>query len=164
MSSEHHRRGFGQVRFSTPSDLRPVGSRGARFMIRHLSAAIVALACDGPVPASVYAAAQASGAVPTTTGDASTASVAGAARSPVAAFLENNRLRIPKVSRPPQLKDFLEGTAREAETVVTEFRQRQPGDGEPISRRTAAYLSYDDANLYVVFVCDDLIGSVRAHM
>ena len=134
--------------------------------MRQLSAAVVALACVGPARASVYAAPQVIGAVPTTTADASTASVAGAARVPAApaAFVENSRLRIPKVSRPPQLKDFLSGTAREAETVVTEFRQRQPGDGEPISHRTVAYLSYDDANLYVVFVCDDLPGSVRAHM
>jgi hypothetical protein len=35
--------------------------------------------------------------------------VAGAARIPAAseAFVESNRVRIPKVSRPPQLKDFL---------------------------------------------------------
>ena len=135
-------------------------------MMRQLSAAVVALACVGPARASGHSPAQGPEAVRKTTADASTASVAGAARIPAAseAFVEPNRVRIPKVSRPPQLKDFLNGTAREAEAVVTEFRQRQPGDGEPISHRTAAYLSYDDANLYVVFVCDDLLGSVRAHM
>src|SRR6266516_334432 len=69
-------------------------SRGARFMMRQLSAAVVALACVGPARASVYAAPQVSGAVPTTPADASTASVAGAARVPAApaAFVENNRL------------------------------------------------------------------------
>src|SRR5207249_1568901 len=134
-------------------------------MMRQFSLAVVALTCVEPARASGYDP-QASGAVPTTTADASTDPVAGAARAAAApsAFVEDNRLRIPRVARPPQLNDFLSGTPREAETVVTEFRQRQPGDGEPISHRTAAYLSYDDANLYVVFVCDDLLGSVRAHM
>src|SRR5436309_3038297 len=193
MSGEHHRRGFGHVRFSTPSDVRPVGtgpnpheirwshsarmthdsglsdqrgSRGTRFMMRQFSFAVVVLMCVEPARGSAYAGPQGGGAVPTTTADASTASVAGAARAPGAAsaFVEDNRLRIPRVARPPQLNDFLSGTPREAETVVTEFRQRQPGDGEPISHRTAAYLSYDDSNLYVVFVCDDLPGRVRAHM
>jgi len=33
------------------------------------------------------------------------------------------RLRIPRVSRAPQFSDFLNGTPREAELVVTDFRQ-----------------------------------------
>lgn len=48
--------------------------------------------------------------------------------------------------------------------VVTSFLQRQPRDGAPASRPTAAYLSYDDKNLYVVFVCDEDPALVRAHL
>ena len=73
-------------------------------------------------------------------------------------------LTIPRVSRAPKLEDFLSGTAREAETRVTDFRQREPGDGIPVSQETTAYLSYDDKNLYAVFVCRDDPGKVRAHM
>jgi len=73
-------------------------------------------------------------------------------------------LRIPRVSRPPKLEDFLNNTPREAEAVVTGFRQRDPGDGVPVSEPTTAYLSYDDKNLYVVFVCKDEPGKVRARM
>ncbi|RPI18990.1 MAG: hypothetical protein EHM65_01770, partial [Acidobacteriales bacterium] len=62
------------------------------------------------------------------------------------------RLRIPRVSRPPKLADFLNGTPREAELVVTDFRQYSPGDGEPATQPTTAYLSYDDENLYVAYV------------
>ena len=40
-------------------------------------------------------------------------------------------------------------TPREAELVVTDFRQYMPGDGEPVTQPTTAYLSYDDKNLYV---------------
>ena len=78
-------------------------------------------------------------------------------------LVEISRLRLPKVSRPPQLNEFLSGTPREAEAVVTGFQQREPGDGVPVSQRTTAYLSYDERNLYVVFVCDDN-GVVRGHM
>lgn len=73
-------------------------------------------------------------------------------------------LRIPRVKRPPKLEDFLNGTAREDEAVVTSFRQRDPGDGVPVSEPTRAYLSYDDKNLYVIFVCKDEPGKVRARM
>src|SRR5439155_1248827 len=43
-------------------------------------------------------------------------------------------------------------------------RQREPGDGTPVSQATTAYLSYDDANLYVVFVCRDDPARVRARV
>src|SRR5215470_18628656 len=60
--------------------------------------------------------------------------------------------RIPRVTRPPQLEEFLENRPRQAELRVDSFRQYIPGDGEPASEKTAAYLSYDDKNLYVAFV------------
>ncbi len=74
-------------------------------MTRQLSAAfVVAVACVGPARASGHSPAQGPEAVRKTTADASAASVAGAARIPAAseAFVEPNRVRIPKVSRPPQ--------------------------------------------------------------
>jgi len=48
--------------------------------------------------------------------------------------------------------------------TVNDFRQREPGDGTPVSQMTTAYLSYDDANLYVVFVCRDDPAKVRARV
>ncbi len=74
------------------------------------------------------------------------------------------RLRIPRVSRAPQLSDFIHGVAREAEMAVTDFRQYRPGDGEPASQPTTAYLSYDDKNLYVAFVCKDDPKLIRARL
>jgi len=70
---------------------------------------------------------------------------------------------IPHVTRAPKLEDFLNGTPREVETVVTDFRQFDPGDGNPVSQPTTAYLSYDDKNLYVVFVAKDDPALIRAH-
>src|SRR6266404_3423094 len=71
--------------------------------------------------------------------------------------------RIPRVSKAPKLEDFLAGRPREAELLVDDFRQYVPGDGNAATEKTAAYLSYDDKNLYVVFVCHDG-GQVRAHL
>ena len=71
---------------------------------------------------------------------------------------------LPRVSRAPKIEDFLRGTPREAEAAVTGFLQRTPGDGTLASQQTTAYLSYDDKNLYVVFVCRDEPGKIRARM
>src|SRR2546429_1780331 len=72
-------------------------------------------------------------------------------------------LQIARAARPPELEDFVRGdSARPGEAVVSDFRQRDPGDGNPAGAPTMAYLSYDDANLYVVFVCRDRPALVRA--
>ena len=71
---------------------------------------------------------------------------------------------IPRVQRAPKLEDFLEDRPREMELAVGDFRQNLPGDGSPATESTTAYLSYDDKNLYVVFVCRDEPGQVRAHL
>lgn len=71
---------------------------------------------------------------------------------------------IPKVSRAPKLEDFLNNTPREAELTITDFRQFDPGDGDPVSQPTTAYLSYDDDNLYAAFVCKDDPSKIRAQI
>jgi hypothetical protein len=72
--------------------------------------------------------------------------------------------RIPKVIRAPKLEDFLNNTPREAELKITDFRQFDPGDGDTVSQPTTAYLSYDDKNLYVAFVCKDDPSKIRAQI
>ncbi|HXH07771.1 MAG TPA: DUF5916 domain-containing protein [Vicinamibacterales bacterium] len=64
-------------------------------------------------------------------------------------------LVVPRVSEPPTLEDYLDGSPRPDEVAVTGFVQREPGDGVPVSQPTTAYLSYDDQHLYVIFVCRD---------
>jgi hypothetical protein len=74
-------------------------------------------------------------------------------------------LAIPRVATPPRLEDYLDGRERDDEVRVTGFRQNRPGDGEPVSQETTAYLSYDDRHLYVVFVCKDREPSkIRARL
>ncbi|HEV8385235.1 MAG TPA: DUF5916 domain-containing protein, partial [Candidatus Acidoferrales bacterium] len=72
-------------------------------------------------------------------------------------------LRIPRTAREPKIEDFLPG-ATPIGVEVTGFRQREPGDGTPVSQPTTAYLSYDDKNFYAVFICKDEPGKLRARM
>ena len=85
-------------------------------------------------------------------------------------------VQISRVSSPPHLDQFLdhrhtEGGPRHRSietgegglgVVVTDLRQREPGDGTPVSQPTTVYLSYDDQNLYAVFVCRDDPAKMRA--
>ncbi|HJQ68392.1 MAG TPA: DUF5916 domain-containing protein [Blastocatellia bacterium] len=73
-------------------------------------------------------------------------------------------LRIPRVTVPPKLEDYLDGESTPGGARVAGFIQREPKDGEPASQETTVYLSYDDKNLYAVFVCKDEPGKVRAHL
>src|SRR5687768_16092916 len=60
-------------------------------------------------------------------------------------------LQISRADEPPKLEWFVggNGAARREGVAVTDFRQREPGDGTPVSQSTAAFLSYDNRNLYV---------------
>jgi hypothetical protein len=77
-------------------------------------------------------------------------------------------LTIPRLTRTPALEDFLgmkpEGEIALQMAKVTGFVQRNPHDGEKVSEETAAYLGYDQKNLYIVFVCFDDPKKVRARM
>ena len=77
-------------------------------------------------------------------------------------------LTIPRLSHGPTLDDFLTmkpvGEIAQQMTKVTGFVQRNPHDGQAVSEPTEAYLGYDQKNLYVVFVCFDDPGKVRARM
>lgn len=73
-------------------------------------------------------------------------------------------LHIHRVAGPPKLEHFLDGPWRATGIHVADFRQYEPGDGVPASLETSAYLSYDEKNLYVIFVCQDEPGQVRARL
>jgi hypothetical protein len=70
---------------------------------------------------------------------------------------------IPRVHTAPSL-DSVSPTDRPGPGSVSGFIQREPRDGEPVSRDTVAYLSYDADRLYVVFVCAEDPARVRARL
>jgi hypothetical protein len=91
------------------------------------------------------------------------------ATAPVHLSAEANSesVTIPRLPHGPTLEDFLnmkpEGPLASAMAKITQFRQREPHDGQPVSQPTEAYLGYDEKNLYAVFVCHDDPTKVRAH-
>ena len=80
------------------------------------------------------------------------------------AVTDSSNIRIPHVLRAPTIDDFLQHHPREAEKVVTDFRQRDPQDGAPATAKTTVYLSYDDEHFYVVFECEANRQTLRARM
>jgi len=73
-------------------------------------------------------------------------------------------IHVPKLTSPPRIEQFLGGASRADMQRVDDFRQRQPGDGVPVSRKTSAWIGYDDRNFYAVFVCDSPAGQTRARL
>ena len=73
-------------------------------------------------------------------------------------------IRVARVSSPPSLDDFAAGRPTPGMTDVSGFRQQEPGDGEPISRLTTAWIGYDDRQFHVVFVCQEDPGQVRGRL
>jgi hypothetical protein len=73
-------------------------------------------------------------------------------------------LRVGRVSTPPKLDDFVSGNIPSGYVKITDFRQREPGDGTPASKGTTAYIGYDDGDFYVVFVCEQDPSALRANM
>jgi hypothetical protein len=75
-----------------------------------------------------------------------------------------DKLQIPRAKRAPVLAEYVSGVPADAGVEVSGFRQFEPGDGQPSALETKAYLSYDENNLYVVFVCKDDPKLVRARI
>ena len=73
-------------------------------------------------------------------------------------------IHVPRIASPPRLEQFLNGASRGDMKRIDDFRQRQPGDGVPVSRKTSAWIGFDDQNFYAVFVCTSPAGQTRARM
>jgi hypothetical protein len=92
---------------------------------------------------------------------------------------QERAIQIPRIERAPDFEEIIRLTREPAGSsvdgngsaaapdlgaMVGDFRQREPGDGVPVSQGTTAYLSYDDTNLYVVFACKDDPARIRANI
>ncbi len=81
---------------------------------------------------------------------------------PATPTVQIKELRIPSIDRKPLLTEFFNGNSRADMKRVDDFRQRNPGDVTPVSRKTTAWLGYDAQNIYAVFVCESPTGHTRA--
>jgi hypothetical protein len=77
--------------------------------------------------------------------------------------LPPTRLTIPRIDVAPRLDDYLPGASMPG-LKVTDFRQRQPKDLEPVTQPTEAYLSYDAEHVYAAFVCTQPRSDIRARL
>lgn len=72
-------------------------------------------------------------------------------------------IRVPRAPAPPRLADYLSSAAPQG-LRITGFTQREPNDGAPARLETTVYLSYDETNLYAVFLCREDRRILRAHV
>ena len=72
---------------------------------------------------------------------------------------ENINLTIPRIDGVPTLADFAgmqpNSALARSMSKAENFVQREPDVGEPSSQKTEAYIGYDDANLYTIFLAFD---------
>ncbi len=73
-------------------------------------------------------------------------------------------LHIPWVPLGPKIEDFTSPNSQPIAARVSNFRQREPGDGTPVTEQTTAYVSYDNEYLYAAFICRDEPSDVRTHL
>jgi hypothetical protein len=73
-------------------------------------------------------------------------------------------LQIPWVPLGPKIEDFTSPNRQPIAARVSNFRQREPGDGTPVTEQTTAYVSYDNEYLYAAFVCRDEPSGVRTRL
>ena len=81
---------------------------------------------------------------------------------------KNSSIIVRRLAAAPTISDFEgmqpRGAAREM-SVVSNFIQSDPSDGQPATQKTEVYLGFTDKNLYLVWLCfDNDPGKIRAHL
>jgi hypothetical protein len=97
-----------------------------------------------------------------------TPTVQPSASNPSAITLQDH-VAIPRLDSQPTLRDFLSNPARSQAARqmlrITDFIERYPTEGAPITEATVAYLGYTHEYLFVAFVCKDKKPElIRSHM
>jgi len=59
------------------------------------------------------------------------------------------------VETPPKIDGNVDDSTWKQGAVITEFVQREPNTGDPVSEKTVTYICYDRDYLYIGFVCHD---------
>ncbi|MEA3005855.1 MAG: hypothetical protein QOI94_1124, partial [Acidobacteriaceae bacterium] len=85
------------------------------------------------------------------------------------AVIHPSHVTIPRLESGPRLDDFLTGTARSQAAKqmlrISDFIDRYPKDGRPVTEPTVAYLGYTREYFFAAFVCKDKTPRlIRAHM
>jgi hypothetical protein len=86
-----------------------------------------------------------------------------------ATVTHSSHVSIPRLDSEPRLNDFLSFPVRAPAAKqmlrISDFIERYPNDGSPVTESTVAYLGYTREYFYAAFVCKDrTTGLIRAHM
>ncbi len=68
---------------------------------------------------------------------------------------EKNQIKGVRIDEPPKIDGYLDDPAWKLASVVTEFYQREPDNGQPITEKTEVYVCYGEKQLYIGFRCFD---------
>ena len=66
-----------------------------------------------------------------------------------------NEIKGVRIDVPPKIDGYLDDPAWKLASVVTEFYQREPDNGQPITEKTEVYVCYGEKHLYIGFRCFD---------
>ncbi len=66
-----------------------------------------------------------------------------------------NEIKGVRIDEPPKIDGLLDDSAWKLASVISEFYQREPDTGEPISEKTEVYVCYGEKHLYIGFRCFD---------
>jgi hypothetical protein len=64
-----------------------------------------------------------------------------------------SQLMIPRTFNPPVIDGNLDDECWETAAVITDFLQREPNEGQPMTDRTEVFICYDDDNIYFGIKC-----------
>lgn len=67
-----------------------------------------------------------------------------AAQSAPPEVVQIKDIKIPRIASKPKIEEFLDGRSRPDMLRIDDFRQRNPGDGVPLSLKTSAWIGWDD--------------------
>ena len=68
---------------------------------------------------------------------------------------DKKEIKAVRVDGPPKIDGYLTDPAWKLAYVITEFYQREPDNGQPISEKTEVYVCYSEKELYIGFKCFD---------
>jgi hypothetical protein len=70
-------------------------------------------------------------------------------------LLDAQSVKAPFIGTPPKIDGMVNESIWQQGTVISEFFQREPNTGKPVSEKTIAYIYYDSDYLYFAFECYD---------
>jgi len=73
----------------------------------------------------------------------------------IARETEQNVIVATRTDTPPVIDGYVHDEVWSKAKVIDSFYQREPNDGEPATERTELRILYDDAALYISFICFD---------